>query len=310
MASKARGKDNGKGKTDDPKCKGTSKGKGKEGKETRVCHECNKPGHLRRDCFVYKKRIAEKGNKEHVETSAAVRGAMVETWEYAEEDYVFALGGAVIAAVQRPETHICNDSGASRLACRFGFALDVTTKGTAPSLYSIGGSSIEQRGCKRVHWEKRDSAGEMKRIGPTMVESSVLFPVASVSSLEENGTSVVFSCSGDYYLNHQPMPPPSPYSGVSHLKLQQRSGTYRLQADRRVTVDDKSSVNMLAGFSLVLMAPIQEGGAASSTDLAEFPDTAESGKNIKGVRVHRTGTTASSSRARSVCIESDSEADP
>ena len=30
----------------------------------------------------------------------------------------------------------------------------------------------------------------MKRIGSTMIESSVLFPVASVSSLEENGTSV------------------------------------------------------------------------------------------------------------------------
>ena len=32
----------------------------------------------------------------------------------------------------------------------------------------------------------------MKRIGSTMVDSSVLFPVASVSSLEENGTFVVF----------------------------------------------------------------------------------------------------------------------
>ena len=35
-----------------------------------------------------------------------------------------------------------------------------------------------------------------KRTGPTMVESSVLFLVASVSSSEENGTFVVFSCSG------------------------------------------------------------------------------------------------------------------
>ena len=33
--------------------------------------------------------------------------------------------------------------------------------------------------------------------GSTTVASSVLFPVASVSSLEENGTPVVFSCSGD-----------------------------------------------------------------------------------------------------------------
>ena len=36
-----------------------------------------------------------------------------------------------------------------------------------------------------------------------MVESSVLFPVASVSSLEENGTSVVHC---DYYLIRQPKP--------------------------------------------------------------------------------------------------------
>ena len=88
-------------------------------KETRVCHECNKPGHLRRDCSVYKKRIGEKGNKEKVETSVAVQGAMVQTWEYAEEDYVFAFGEVVMAAVQRPETHISIDSGASRSACRF-----------------------------------------------------------------------------------------------------------------------------------------------------------------------------------------------
>ena len=60
------------------------------------------------------------------------------------------------------------------------YAPDVTAKGTAPPWYSIDGFSIEQRGYKRVHWEKRDSAGEMKRMGSTMVESSVLFPVASV----------------------------------------------------------------------------------------------------------------------------------
>ena len=91
------------------------------------------------DC-VYKKRIAEKRHKEKVETSAAVQGAMVETWEYDEDDCVFAVGEAVIAAFQRPETHIC-----------IGYALDVTAKGTAPPLYSMDGSSIEQRGCKKVH---------------------------------------------------------------------------------------------------------------------------------------------------------------
>ena len=61
-----------------------------------------------------KTRIAEKGNTEKVGTSAAVQGAMVETWEYGEEDYVSAFGEVVIAAGQRLETHICIDSGAFR----------------------------------------------------------------------------------------------------------------------------------------------------------------------------------------------------
>ena len=117
---------------------------------------------------------------------------MVETWEYTEDDDVFAFGEAVIAAVQRPETHICIDRGASRSACAIGYAPDVSAKGTAPPLFSIDVSLIEQRGYKKVHWEKRDSVGEKKRIGPTKTESSVLFLVASVSSLEENETSVVF----------------------------------------------------------------------------------------------------------------------
>ena len=66
---KGKMKDKGKGKTDDPEGKGKAKGKG----------ECNKPRHLRKDCSVYKKRIAEKGNREKAETPAAVQGAMVET---------------------------------------------------------------------------------------------------------------------------------------------------------------------------------------------------------------------------------------
>ena len=77
-----------------------------------------------------------------------------------------------------------------------------------------------------------------------------------------------FSCSGDYYLIRQTMPPPSQSQGVSHVKLQKGNGTFWLQADRRVTVDDKSSANALAGFSSVQMAPIQEGGGASLSDAA------------------------------------------
>ena len=63
---------------------------------------------MRKDCSVYKKRMAEKTNttNEVQGATAAVQGAMVETWEYNEYDYVFAFGEAVIAASQRPETHM------------------------------------------------------------------------------------------------------------------------------------------------------------------------------------------------------------
>ena len=98
-----------------------------------------------------------------------------------------------------------------------------------------------------------------------MVESSVLFPVASVSCLEENETSVVFC---DCYLIRQSMPTPSQSQGVSHVKLQKRNETHWLQTDRQMTTDDKSTANAFAGFSSVQMAPIQEVGAASSSDVA------------------------------------------
>ena len=55
------------------------------GIERRESHECNKPGQLRTDCSVSKKRIAEKGNKpkgKRVETTAALQGVMVETLEF------------------------------------------------------------------------------------------------------------------------------------------------------------------------------------------------------------------------------------
>ena len=89
------------------------------------------------DC-VYKKRIAEKRHKEKVETSAAVQGAMVETWEYDEDDCVFAVGEAVIAAFQRPETHIC-----------IGYALDVTATGTAPPYIRWMGLQLSNVGARK-----------------------------------------------------------------------------------------------------------------------------------------------------------------
>ena len=114
LAPRERARTKEKGKPDDEKGKGKAKGKDKQGKETRVCHECNKPGHLCKDYTVYKKRMTEKGgNKEKTDTTAAVQGAtaavqgaMAETWEYIEDDYVFAppRGLATLVVVVGPGT--------------------------------------------------------------------------------------------------------------------------------------------------------------------------------------------------------------
>ena len=54
---------------------------------------------------------------------------------------------------------------------------------------------------------------------------SVLFTVASGSSLEMNGTSGILNCSGDCDLNRQPRTPLQS-SGVSRMADQKRSGTW------------------------------------------------------------------------------------
>ena len=90
------------------------------GVESWESREGNKPGQLRKDCSVYKKRIAEKGNKpkgERVETTAVVQGVMVETSEYDD--------GMLIGR-------------------RFGDVSDLTTRGTTPPLSPISEYLIEQ----------------------------------------------------------------------------------------------------------------------------------------------------------------------
>ena len=64
-------------------------------------------------CSRYTLQKKETSPKERVETTAAVQGVMVETWEYDDEDYVFVFGHEVSADVQRHEKHSCI-GGASR----------------------------------------------------------------------------------------------------------------------------------------------------------------------------------------------------
>ena len=119
-------------------------------------YECNKPGQLRKDCSVYKKRSTKWRNKpkgERVEAPAVVQGVMVETLEY--ED------GMLIES-------------------RFRFVSGWTTRGTTPPPSPISGSSIEQRGYKKVQWTERGFN--------TLIESSRLFLFRSVLSSKMNGS--------------------------------------------------------------------------------------------------------------------------
>ena len=60
-----------------------------------------------------------------------------------------------------------------------------------------------------------------------------------------SGTSVAFTCSGDYDPSRQPWPLLQS-AGVSLLIDQTRSGTFWMQANWQFTVEGKSSVNKLA----------------------------------------------------------------
>ena len=152
------------------------------------------------------KRIAERE-----ETTAAVQGVTVETLE-------------------------CDDG--MMIESRFGFVSKWTTRGTTPPLSPISGSSIEQRGFKKVHWTESGLN--------SLIKSSRLFLLVSVWSLKMNRTSVAFTCSGDYDPSGQPKPLLQS-SRVSLLTDRTRSGTCWVQAIWRVTVEGKSSVNKLAG---------------------------------------------------------------
>ena len=73
-------------------------------------------------------------------------------------------------------------------------------------MMSLLGEKAAQEGIQDILYEKRDSQGAQKVIGMRLEEANVLYPVAPVSSIEEHGTSVVFSSSGEYYMVRKPMP--------------------------------------------------------------------------------------------------------
>ena len=53
------------------------------------------------------------------------------------------------------------------------------------------------------------------------------------------------SCSGDFYLIPQPMPPPSTSQGVSHVKLQKRNGTYWYLSLQCFQLNRRPSVSLI-----------------------------------------------------------------
>ena len=147
---------------------------------------------------MYKRRIAEKGNKpkgKRVETTAVVQGVMVETLKY-DDDML--------------------------IESRFSFMSELTMRSTTPPLSTSSGSSISQRGYKKVHWTERGL--------DTLVESSRLVLVRNVLSLERNRTSVAFTWSADCDPSRKPKPLLQT-SGVSLLNDPSRSGTRWVQAN-------------------------------------------------------------------------------
>ena len=100
-------------------------------------------------------------------------------------------------------------------------------------------------------------------------------------SLEVTGTSVTFPCSGDYFLidSHCRYRNLQEFHGWKFKIDMELSGCTQIGESRSRT---KSSVNMLAGFSPSQIAPMQEGVATSSTDVAEqVSDTTEASKTSK-----------------------------
>ena len=72
-------------------------------------HECNKPGQLREDCTVCKKRIAERGNKpkrKRVETTAVVQEVIVETLVYDDGILIQSRFGFMCLSRQREAQHL------------------------------------------------------------------------------------------------------------------------------------------------------------------------------------------------------------
>ena len=93
-----------------------------------------------------------------------------------------------------------------------------------------------------------------------------------VAVLDVHGTSVTFTCSGDYFLSRQPRQLLHA-SGVSQTICQKRDGIQE--------GEDTSSTRRLATVRSVgtLVRPIQEDRATSSTDMAEqVSDPTEVGK--------------------------------
>ena len=129
----------------------------------------------------------------------------------------------------------------------------------------------------------------------------------SVLSLARNGTSVAFTCSGDSDPSRQPKPLLQS-SGVSLLTDQTRSGTYRMQADWRVTVEVNSSVNKLAGFPLTDHNDTRGWSYVINRRCRASCRLHRGRQDIEGIRARRTGTVTSSSRTRSRCIESENTA--
>ena len=115
---------------------------------------------------------------------------------------IFMLSDAVPS---REHKRVCVDSGAARSACPPSYAADVPVSPAAIKLsfQTASGEILEHYGSKKVPYD----LGGLGNLGINYEVTDVCGPVASVSSMNDAGLTVVFTPSGSWVSGEAPIRP-------------------------------------------------------------------------------------------------------
>ena len=117
-------------------------------------------------------------------------------------DVLFLLSGA---APNREHKRVCVDSGAARSACPPSYAADVPVSPATNKLsfQTASGEILEHYGSKMVPYD----LGGLGNLGINYEVTDVCGPVASVSSMNDAGLTVVFTPGGSWVSGEAPTRP-------------------------------------------------------------------------------------------------------